>query len=281
MATLIRGFGALLRSSTRSMACTSTANKNAITAVSPCVANGPARALHTSTPVHKTIVPKKRIPVPGNARASDIKLGKLKPNPGSFRNVKRRARGDRTAGRGVKGQGARSGKPRPGFEGGQTPLHMRLPKRGFVNPLKKTMRVVNLDKIQSWVDQGRIPLDRPLTMKVMQDCGLVTRIKTGGVKLLGKGDISVPLSIEVTDASKSAIKAVRKAGGEVKLVYYNRLGLRSLLKPQKFPILPKLARPPAKLAPKYINYEAPTPREHPQEWPELFGLEPSTFKPNL
>ena len=117
------------------------------------------------------------------------------------------------------------------------------------------MEPVNLNKLQDWIAQGRIDPRRKITMKEMYDSGLVSRIRHG-VKLLGQGagDFRLPIDIEVSQASKSAIKAVEQSGGSIKTVYHNRLGLRVLLKPEKFEgELPRRARP-IKLMP-YYDYE--------------------------
>ena len=190
-------------------------------------------------------------------------LSNLKPPKGAKHSKKRVGRGPgsgkgKTAGRGHKGQKARNnGGIRLGFEGGQTPLYRLLPKRGFKNKFARPMEPVNLRKLQDWIAQGRIDPRRTITMKEMYDAGLVTRIRHG-VKLLGQGAdaFHLPVDVEVTQASKSAIAAVEQGGGSIKTVYHNRLGLRVLLKPEKFAEkeLPRRARPPPKLMPYYVDY---------------------------
>ena len=192
-----------------------------------------------------------------------LRLNTIANNKGSTRPKKRVGRGPgsgrgKTAGRGHKGQKSRNnGGIRLGFEGGQTPLYRLLPKRGFKNKFARPMEPLNLNKLQDWIAEGRIDHRRTITMKEMYDSGLVTRIRHG-VKLLGNGadSFKLPVDIEVTQASKSAIAAVEQQGGSIKTVYHNRLGLRALLKPEKFDgELPRRARPPPKLMPYYNNYE--------------------------
>ena len=195
-------------------------------------------------------------------KAVPVRLNTVANNPGATRPKKRVGRGPgsgkgKTAGRGHKGQKARNnGGIRLGFEGGQTPLYRLLPKRGFKNKFARPMEPVNLHKLQDWIAQGRIDPRNTITMKEMHDAGLVTRIRHG-VKLLGEGadTFRLPVDIEVTQASKSAIEAVEKSGGSIKTVYHNRLGLRVLLKPEKFAgkALPRRARPPPKLMPYYVD----------------------------
>ncbi len=193
-----------------------------------------------------------------------LRLNTLADNPGAKRPKKRVGRGPgsgkgKTAGRGHKGQKSRNnGGIRIGFEGGQTPLWKRIPKRGFTNKFARPMEQVNLGKLQDWIAQGRIDPHRTITMKEIYDSGLVTKVRHG-VKLLGDGaeGFTVPVDLEVTQASKSAIAAVEACGGSVKTVYHNRLGLRVLLKPHKFPEgepLPRRAKPPPKLMPYYTNF---------------------------
>jgi large subunit ribosomal protein L15 len=115
-------------------------------------------------------------------------------------------------GRGIKGQNSRSGVAINGFEGGQMPLYMRLPKRGFNNYNAKTHAVVNLGRLQKFIDAKKIDAKKPITEAVLVECGLVTRVKDG-VRILGKGEITSKVDLTVTGASKSAIAAVEKAGG--------------------------------------------------------------------
>ena len=147
-----------------------------------------------------------------------MKLNQLADNPGATRKKKRVARGPgsgkgKTAGRGIKGQTSRSGVAIKGFEGGQMPIHRRMPKRGFNNIFAKSFSVVNLANIQRFIDAGKIDPAQPIDEAVLVDCGLVRR-KLDGIRVLAKGDItSEGLKITVTGASKSAVAAVEAKGG--------------------------------------------------------------------
>lgn len=167
----------------------------------------------------------------------------------------------KTSGRGHKGQKARAGGSVPNaFEGGQTKLYKLLPKRGFTNVRHKTeMLGVNLGTIQDYIDMGRLPNAESgvLTMKDFVDAGLATTSSIKhGMKLLAKGKekLTTPIQLEISRASEEAIQAVEKAGGEVTTVHYNKLALRTLLKPHKFVQLPKFARPPPKWHAYYTNW---------------------------
>lgn len=151
-----------------------------------------------------------------------MKLNELRDNPGARKKSKRLGRGigsglGKTAGRGVKGQRARSGVAIKGFEGGQMPIHMRLPKRGFNSMAPRDYVEVNLGRLQAAVDAGRLDAAKPVDAKALQAAGLARRIH-GGVRLLGNGVLKAKLKIEVRGASKSAIAAVEKAGGSVTLL---------------------------------------------------------------
>ncbi|KAF9163232.1 YmL10 [Actinomortierella ambigua] len=181
-----------------------------------------------------------------------LDLSNLADNPGSKSQRIRVGRGQgsgkgHTAARGHKGQKARSGnngQPKPGFEGGQTRIIDRLPKHGFKNPEHKDYQPLNLDRLQFWIASGRIDATKTITMKDLLDSRCIHKIQDG-VKLLGDGkaDFKTPINIEVSRASKSAIKAIEACGGSITAVYYNKLGLRALTKPHKFEELPKFARP--------------------------------------
>ena len=191
-------------------------------------------------------------------------LNDLAPNPGSNKRPKIRVgRGigsgkGKTAGRGHKGTKARQGgSVRPGFAGGQTPLHKALPKVGFTSR-REAFDVVNVGSLQKWIENGRLePSDTEmLTMRDLNTSGLVNlKGSTAGVKLLGEGEMTSPVHIEVSRASASAIKAVEGAGGTVTCAHYNRLALRALLKPHKFGQLPRRARPPPRLMRYYVSDE--------------------------
>mmetsp|Transcript_19855 Transcript_19855/g.24497 ORF Transcript_19855/g.24497 Transcript_19855/m.24497 type:complete len:294 (+) Transcript_19855:65-946(+) len=200
-----------------------------------------------------------------------LTLNNIKDNPGAKKKAKRVGRGTgsgrgKTCGRGHKGQKARSGGgPPPHFEGGQTALYKRLPKRGFTNVHATPMLPLNIGTLQDYIDMGRINLpgpgddDPPLTMKDLVDAGIMKHgaIKHG-VKLLasGKERLRSSIKIEVSRASSAAIEAIESVGGEVTTVHYNKLALRALLKPHKFDIIPKRAKPPPNLLTYYTSYDS-------------------------
>jgi large subunit ribosomal protein L15 len=152
-----------------------------------------------------------------------MKLNQIADNPGARKNRMRIGRGigsgmGKTGGRGGKGQTARSGVRIKGFEGGQMPLHRRLPKRGFRNtPFAIKLNETNLGKLQAAIDAGLIDIKAPIDAAIMVKAGLMRRAK-GGVKLLGGGELKSKVDIAVFGASKSAIEAVEKAGGSVKIL---------------------------------------------------------------
>lgn len=148
-----------------------------------------------------------------------MKLNQLSDNPGATKRRKRIGRGPgsgtgKMGGRGIKGQKSRSGVAINGYEGGQMPLYMRLPKRGFNNINSKTYAVVNLGLIQKFVDAKKIDAKKPITEQSLVESGLVRRIKDG-VRILAKGELTSKLDITVTGASASAIEAVAKSGGSL------------------------------------------------------------------
>lgn len=147
-----------------------------------------------------------------------MKLNELKDNDGSHKARMRIGRGigsgkGKTGGRGVKGQKARTGVRIKGFEGGQMPLHRRLPKRGFRNIHALEYNEINVGRLQQAVDAGKIS-SGTVTLSMLVDAGLCSKPKDG-LKLLGMGEITAALTVEVAAASKSAIAAVEKAGGSV------------------------------------------------------------------
>ena len=151
-----------------------------------------------------------------------MKLNEIRDNEGSTKNRMRVGRGigsgkGKTGGRGGKGQTARSGVRIKGFEGGQMPLHRRLPKRGFNNIFRVEFAEINLDRLQAAIDAGSINAKETVNAESLVKSGVVRRAK-GGVRLLGRGEIKAKLTIEVHGASKSAITAVEKAGGTVKIL---------------------------------------------------------------
>ncbi|WP_138934537.1 50S ribosomal protein L15 [Roseovarius arcticus] len=150
-----------------------------------------------------------------------MKLHELRDNDGATKRRKRVGRGPgsgmgKTAGRGIKGQKSRSGVAIKGFEGGQMPLYQRLPKRGFTKPNRKEYAVVNLGLIQKFIDAGKLDGKVAITEDALVASGLVRR-KLDGVRVLSKGDITGKITLEVTGASKSAVEAVEKAGGSLKV----------------------------------------------------------------
>ena len=150
------------------------------------------------------------------------KLNEIRDNEGSSKNRMRVGRGPgsgkgKTGGRGVKGQKARSGVSIAGFEGGQMPLHMRLPKRGFNNIFRKTFAEVNLWRIAQAIEAGKLDPKRPIDGEALLKAGVVRRINDG-VRLLGTGEIKGKLEFSVHSASASARKAVEAAGGKLTTV---------------------------------------------------------------
>jgi large subunit ribosomal protein L15 len=147
------------------------------------------------------------------------KLNELSPREGSTKNRMRVGRGPgsgkgKTAGRGVKGQKSRSGVAIRGFEGGQMPLHMRMPKRGFNNPFAKTFAEVNLWRIEQAIAAGKLDAKKAIDGEALVAAGVVRRV-LDGVKLLGKGELTSKLDITVYAATASARAAVEKAGGKL------------------------------------------------------------------
>jgi len=148
-----------------------------------------------------------------------MKLNEIRDNAGARKNRMRVGRGigsgkGKTSGRGVKGQTSRTGVAIKGFEGGQMPLHRRLPKRGFVNIFAKDYSVANLGKIQQAIESGKLDAGQPITGEILVAAG-VAQNSRDGVRLLGKGALTTKASFVVTGASASAIAAVEALGGTV------------------------------------------------------------------
>ncbi|CAM9131416.1 unnamed protein product [Hapterophycus canaliculatus] len=228
-----------------------------------------------------------------------LRLNNLAPNDGATRDRKRVGRGigsgtGKTCGKGHKGSKARKGAKRIGFEGGQTPFHRRIPKRGFKNGADESLETVSVDRIYMYMAMGRLrPKDGLISMKDLQDAGIVQDIKFGvrlvagatknsapghnsprrfageiGAHAVAKGgDVAraaaeatkgkktlQPIHLEVSRASAGAIEAIEAQGGTVTCAHFNRLALRALLKPEKFEELPKRARPPPRLMPFYLDH---------------------------
>ena len=162
-----------------------------------------------------------------------MKLNEIRNNPGARKRKAKLGRGSssglgKTSGRGVKGAKARTGTKVYGFEGGQMPLHMRMPKRGFNNIFAKDFAEVNLGRIQKAIDEKRLDASGKIDLDVLKKAGLIAKSRDG-VRLLAKGEIKAKLDIEVAGASASAVEAVKKAGGSVvttfkKKVYMNKKG---------------------------------------------------------
>jgi large subunit ribosomal protein L15 len=152
---------------------------------------------------------------------NDMRLNELRDMDGATKNRFRIGRGigsgkGKTGGRGVKGQKSRSGVAIKGFEGGQMPLHMRLPKRGFNKPNRKAWAEINLGRLQSAIDAGKIDGKKPIDAAVLIAAGMVRR-ELDGIRLLAKGELKAKVEVTVAGASKAAIAAVEKAGGKVNL----------------------------------------------------------------
>jgi len=151
-----------------------------------------------------------------------MKLSDIADNAGSRKKRMRVGRGigsgkGKTSGRGGKGQTARSGVRIKGFEGGQMPLHRRLPKRGFNNVFRVEYAEVNLDRLQQAIDAKQLDTGAVINAEALVKAGVVRRA-LAGVRLLGRGELKAKVNVEVHGASKSAIAAVEKAGGSVKLL---------------------------------------------------------------
>jgi large subunit ribosomal protein L15 len=151
-----------------------------------------------------------------------MKLNELRDNKGARQGRVRVGRGigsglGKTAGRGQKGAKARSGVSIAGFEGGQMPLHMRLPKRGFNNIFAKDYAEVNIGAIQKMIDAGKLDAKGTLDHDALKGAGLA-RGAEDGVRLLGKGELTAKLALKVAGASKGAREAVERAGGSIEIV---------------------------------------------------------------
>ena len=151
-----------------------------------------------------------------------MKLHELADRPGARKKRSRIGRGigsgtGKTGGRGGKGQTARSGVRIKGFEGGQMPLHRRLPKRGFNNIFRLEFAEINLDRIQQAIDAKLLDASGTINAESLVKSRVIRRAKDG-VRLLGRGELKAKLTVEVHGASKSAVAAVEKAGGTVKIL---------------------------------------------------------------
>ncbi|NNF77662.1 MAG: 50S ribosomal protein L15 [Rhizobiales bacterium] len=151
-----------------------------------------------------------------------MKLNEINDNAGATTDRKRVGRGvgsgtGRTSARGHKGQKSRSGVAIKGFEGGQMPLHRRLPKRGFHNLFSKNYNEINLGQVQKFIDAKKLDAKKPVTLEALMEGGFIKK-KLDGVRLLGNGELTGKVSFEVAGASKAAIAAVEKVGGTVTIL---------------------------------------------------------------
>jgi large subunit ribosomal protein L15 len=149
-----------------------------------------------------------------------MKLNQIADRPGAHTFGKRVGRGigsgkGKTGGRGVKGQKSRTGVRIKGFEGGQMPIHRRLPKRGFANIFALHLNEVNLGRVQTAIDKGKLDAGKPVTVEALVAAGVLNRA-LDGVRLLGNGELKAKVAFEVHGASKSAAAAVEKLGGSIK-----------------------------------------------------------------
>ena len=146
-----------------------------------------------------------------------MKLNELREKKGAFKTKKRLGRGPgsgvgKTCGRGLKGQKSRSGVSINGFEGGQMPIYMRLPKRGFNVPNPKKYSVINIGTLQDFIDRKKINPDEEINEDILNSSGIISR-SFDGVRLLAKGELKNRIVVKLTGASKSAISAIEKLGG--------------------------------------------------------------------
>jgi large subunit ribosomal protein L15 len=151
-----------------------------------------------------------------------MKLNELSDNPGARTSRKRVGRGigsglGKTSGKGHKGAKARRSNPKPRyFEGGQMPIYRRVPKRGFTNPTRVEFAEVNVGRLQAAIEAGRLDAGKTIDAEALMAAGLVRR-SLAGIRLLGQGEITAAVTIEVTGASKGAVARVEQAGGKVML----------------------------------------------------------------
>ena len=156
-----------------------------------------------------------------------MKLNQIRNNPGAHKKKAKVGRGSssglgKTSGRGVKGAKARTGNAVYGFEGGQMPLHMRMPKRGFRNIFANDFAEVNLGRIQKAIDDKKLDASAMIDMAVLRAAGLVSKSRDG-VRLLAKGEVTAKLTLEVAGASKPAVEAVERAGGSVVVTFKKKV----------------------------------------------------------
>ena len=155
-----------------------------------------------------------------------MELNNLNDNEGAKRPKKRLGRGTgsglgKTSGRGHKGQKSRSGSTINGFEGGQMPIHRRLPKRGFKKYNRKIYKIINLGDVQKSIDIGKIDASKPIDTSAILSSGLIST-QNDGIRLLSRGKVTSKIEIQVTGASTAAIENVKKAGGNVNIISKNK-----------------------------------------------------------
>ncbi|HEU0070130.1 MAG TPA: 50S ribosomal protein L15 [Alphaproteobacteria bacterium] len=148
-------------------------------------------------------------------------LNQISDNPGAHKARRRIGRGigsgrGKTSGKGVKGQKARTGVSINGFEGGQMPIHRRVPKRGFNNISGQVFAEITLGRLQKAIDAGKIDASKPVTLEVLKASGVVRHLRDG-VRLIATGTLKAKVALEITGGSRAAIEAVEKAGGSVKV----------------------------------------------------------------
>jgi large subunit ribosomal protein L15 len=166
-----------------------------------------------------------------------MKLNELAPQKGSVYKFKRVGRGigsgkGKTCGRGVKGQKSRQGVAINGFEGGQTPLHMRMPKIGFKSIFRKEYTELTLGHLQAMIDEKRLDVKKPVTEEALIAAKVVRR-KNDGIKLVVKGALKDKIDLQITKATKGAVAAVEKAGGSVTQTYSETAPLQKGVKKAK------------------------------------------------
>lgn len=192
-----------------------------------------------------------------------VTVNTIRDNIGARKEKKRLGRGPgtgkgKTSGRGHKGYKARNGNPRRWMEGGSTPLTRRFPKFGTRDQNILDYNYINLFKLAYYINKKKIDPSKPITIRELFWSGAISRVKEG-VKVLARGaeclDDLPPLHLEVTQASKGVIDAVKKHGGTVKVVYKNRLTLRALTKPWKFISPPRDPIPPFRKVVKLLKEE--------------------------
>jgi large subunit ribosomal protein L15 len=166
-----------------------------------------------------------------------MKLNQISNNPGAHKRKAKVGRGSssglgKTSGRGVKGAKARTGNAVYGFEGGQMPLHMRMPKRGFNNIFAKDFAELNVGRLQNAIDDKRIDASAKITEETLRNAGLVKKSRDG-IRLLGAGAITAKLDITIAGCTKGAREAIEKAGGTLKTTYSKKVNLNKKGTPGK------------------------------------------------